>query len=71
MQEQAAVLHNKDLSFLQMNGHLNLVLQVTKRWYKVYVQHPPGTQVILSMVVDLWPSVKKKIKLHLFTYVHY
>lgn len=25
----------------------------------------PGTQAILSMVVDLWPSVKKKIKLHL------
>lgn len=30
----------------------------------------PGTQGILSMVVDLWPSVKKKIKLHLFIYVH-
>lgn len=38
MQEQAAVLHNKDPSFLQVIGHLNLVLQVTKRWYKVYVQ---------------------------------
>lgn len=38
MQKQAAVLYNNDPSFLQMTGHLNLVLQVTKRWYKVYVQ---------------------------------